>query len=351
MRKILSVFLFMVPLFLGASEHIASDFEELMGKNCERWKYVNSPEEREILSFYESAYEKTKDLQYSPSEHYKIPKRIHLIWLGPKSFPLASINTMRSWMVHHPDWDFHFWTDRERIIPIHGFQTRYVDQFVFRKLKKYYDESVNWSEKADILRLEFLAQEGGIYIDHDAFCLRPYDALNQAYDFYACLEAPHEPIAHHNITVGMGLIGTRPEHPIILEAVNNVAANWDRFTRQFSVTDPLSQLEKVMHRTYMPLSFSVMNSLGRTPYKDIVFPAAYFYPIENMTGIYSKHLYASSWNFYGDSSKTQFVHFKINKPLKKMKEVVFMYAILTLSSILALAGIIGWKIRRRTLSI
>lgn len=351
MQKILSVFLLMFHLALGANEQIASDFEELMGKNCVRWKYVNSPEEREILSFYEAAYQKNKDLQYSPQEEYKIPKKIHLIWLGPKSFPLESINTMRSWMAHHPDWDFYFWTDRERIIPIHGFQIRYVDQFSFRKLKKYYDESVTWAEKADILRLEFLAEEGGIYIDHDAFCLRPYDALNQAYDFYAGLEAPHAPIANHNITVGIGVIGSCPEHPIIRGAINTLADNWDRFTKQFSTLDPLSQVEKVMHRTYMPLSFSVMNRLGTTHYDDIVFPAAYFYPIENMKGIYSKHLYASSWNFYGDSSKMQFVHFKMNKPLKKMGNVVFMYAIITLFSTLALTGVIGWKIRRRTRSI
>lgn len=316
-----------------------------MGKNTTRWKYVDSAEERSILALYEANYEKFKELQFDHGDQFKVPKKIHLIWLGHKSFPLGSINTVRSWLVHHPDWDFYFWTDRERIIPVHGLQIRYVDQFFFRKLKKYYHESTNWSEKADILRMEILAQEGGIYIDHDAFCLRPFHNLNQAYDFYACLEAPHAPIDHHNITAGIGLIGARPEHPIILGAIDTVMANWEKFTRQFRTTDQLSQLERVMHRTYMALSHSLMKNLSSSPYNDIVFPAAYFYPMESMQGIYSKHLYASSWNFYSEVTKPQFVYSKINKPFKKMSYVVSMYVFLALSALLL--SLIGWSTTRR----
>lgn len=327
-------------------EEQGQDFFYLLGKDTSRWKYVRD-RDANVLSFFSQLYEQRKDLQFQPLDYYKIPKKIHLIWLGPKSFPIESLDTIRSWIALHLDWEIYFWTDRERIIPVQGLIMRSVNDFEFSKLKQYFELSTNWAEKADILRFEILAKEGGVYIDHDAFCLKNFDNLNKAYDFYSCLEAPHPEIDGYAITSGIGIIGAKTSHPVILGAIDHIENHWDEMTRKFSTDDDLSKMERVMHRTYIALTHSILKNLPSSHYTDIVFPASYFYPMENMEGIYSKHLYATSWNFYGDSTKQEFTHSKMSKPDKKFTQVVNMYTVLSISSLLVL-GLGTLLLRRRS---
>ena len=39
-----------------------------------------------------------------------IPKIIHQIWLGPLPPPQRWLD---SWRDHHPDWDYHLWTNEK----------------------------------------------------------------------------------------------------------------------------------------------------------------------------------------------------------------------------------------------
>lgn len=323
------------------------DFYSLEGKNTSRWQYVNQVEDVNSLNLFSKVYDLRVDLQNEPLEQYRIPTIIHVIWLGPRSFPINSIDTLRSWIANHPDWDFYFWTDRERVIPVKGLKIKQTSEFRFEKLGRFYNESTNWAEKSDILRYEILNKMGGIYMDHDAFCLQSFKKLNQAYDFYACLEVPHPEIDGLCITAGIGIIGAIPGHPIIQGAIDHIYSTWDKKTLEFSTTDKLTQVEKVMHRTYIALTHSLRKNLNSSLKNDIVFPASYFYPMEDLSGIYSKHLYATSWNFYSEESKTKFAYGKIKKPYKKYSKVLNLYILLCVISLIAVClGIISIKRNR-----
>ncbi|MBI3211434.1 MAG: hypothetical protein HYZ47_01955, partial [Simkania negevensis] len=153
-------------------------FDRLLGLEGGGDAFIKTEKDRDDLRFYQKLYEKNKGYQFLSSPVLKIPAEVHLIWLGPRSFPKESVKHIRSWMSYHPDWTFHFWTDRERPPPCNGMQVHYVKDFPFQFLKKYYELSNNWGEKSDILRYEILYQEGGVYIDHDASCIRSFYPLH-----------------------------------------------------------------------------------------------------------------------------------------------------------------------------
>ncbi len=276
-------------------------FEKLQGVETDDWSYVHTKEDTEAIKHFKALYNKNKLLQFSRDPTFKIPKTVHLIWIGPRPFPLKSIANIRSWIAHHPDWQFIFWTDRKRPAPCNGMEVRFLEDFDFKYLKEKYNESKNWGEKADIWRYEILYKDGGVYIDHDAKCIRPFHSLHMGYDFYAGLEMPHEGIDDRSITAGIGVIGSKPYHPVIKATMKAVLNRWDEVTDKFKSSHPLIQARKVIHRTYLSMTYSFKNNLDRPENKDIIFPACYFYPKHGLPGFYSVHLYGTSWNDLGET--------------------------------------------------
>lgn len=294
----------------------AYTFSEMMGSETARWSYVDTEHRESQLATFAKLYYEREPLLVEKSEEVRIPHTIHLIWLGPKSFPLESVENIHSWRKEHPDWKMVFWTDRPRPAPISGIETRFVQDFNFVKLKNRYETSTNWCEKSDVLRYEILAQEGGLYIDHDAYCTKNIDHLHSNLDSYCCLEVPHYPIEGEVFTVGIGVLGCSVGNPIMWEVIDILDRRWDEITRRFNASDRLTGFERVMHRTYAPMTLAIYNRLGSLGARDMIFPAAYFYPQEQMPAIYSLHKYGSSWNMYGERTHAKFTHEKLKKPLK-----------------------------------
>lgn len=284
---------------------LQDSFEKLEGLETDDWNYIQTKSDFNDLEKFKALYKKNIQHQFNGSPIFKIPKIIHLIWIGPRPFPIESVETCRTWIAHHPDWTFIFWTDRRRPAPCRGMEVRTLDNFNFLFLKERYDASKNWGEKSDIWRQEILYQEGGIYIDHDARCLRPFHRLNSGYDFYAGLEMPHEEIEDHAITAGIGIIGARPHHPVIKRTIELIDERWDEVTKNFSSTDPLAQVRQVAHRTYIAMTYAFKDHLNLPGNTDIVFPASYFYPKHGLPGFYSEHLYGTTWNGLAESPYEQ----------------------------------------------
>lgn len=96
-----------------------------------------------------------------PSYAQIVPKLIHQIWLG-SSFPKKYIDYQKSWQSKNPDYGYMLWTDND-----------------IKKLNLYnsqqYQASSNLGVKSDIARYEILYKYGGIYVDTDFECLRPFD--------------------------------------------------------------------------------------------------------------------------------------------------------------------------------
>ncbi len=312
------------------------DFAGLMGKGTSHWEHVHQEEDLSLLSQIESLYQKNKDAQFSSSKEYKIPPLIHLIWLGPKPFPPESVENLRSWIAYHPEWKIKLWTDRDREAPCEGIEMVDAATCHFSRLGECYRESLNWAEKSDLLRYEILLAEGGVYVDHDAYCIGSFEGLVRGYDFFCCLEPPHEPFVGLNVTCWNGLIGARAGHPMLARTIDLIAARWDSVGRQFRGRDLYSQVEVVMQRTYIAFTHALDGTLDHPGNMDIVFPAAYFFAKSSMPSIYSKHFCQTTWDAF-KSRKPELEKFG-EKSLRKIrhqskKGIYIVSAILFLSAL------------------
>jgi hypothetical protein len=146
-------------------------------------------------------YKKFQERVVQPNETVRIPKIIHQIWLG-SSLPPKCQALQASWLAHHPDWEYRLWTDKD------------VEEFGLKN-KKAYDAALTYGEKSDIARYEILYHLGGLYVDTDFECVRPFDILHQTCDFYAGLEGS-------DCLVGNSLIGSVAGSPILKRCIDTL---------------------------------------------------------------------------------------------------------------------------------
>jgi hypothetical protein len=282
-------------LLLAVSLQEPDDFEALMGKQTSHWKHVVESPDRDMLSFAGALYEKNKMAQYTQQGKYKIPPVVHFIWLGPRPFPPESVENVRDWMDKNPGWTVKFWTDRDRAPPYDGMEKMLVEGFHFLKLGTAFEQSQNWGEKSDLLRYEILYQEGGVYVDHDASCLRSFDGMHRGYDFFCGLETPHEPFVGRSVTCGNAVIGASSHHPTMGKVIDLIDERWDALGEKYQGKDDYSRIEVVMQRTYIALTDAVLQTIGAESNNDIIFPAAYFLAKSGIHPLYCRHLFSSAW--------------------------------------------------------
>lgn len=182
----------------------------------------------------------------------RIPHKIHLIWLGTP-MPDFSRQMVESWKAIHPDWEVKLWTDAD------------IPSFKMKN-QAAFDASNNWGEKSDMFRYEILDREGGVYADAADFeCLRRFDDLHATCDFFAG-------IAYGKWSrVYNGLIGCRPNHPVMKRCIASIkVGNGDqsRF-RIVQATGPLL-LSKCLKKHLS--SRSVRGDIS------VAFPTVFFYP-------------------------------------------------------------------------
>jgi mannosyltransferase OCH1-like enzyme len=194
-------------------------------------------------SFYEAMRHKE-----TYSEEPLIPHVVHFIWLGSE-LPSEQARVIETWRQINPDWQVKIWTDRD------------VPEFKLRN-QEAFDRAVNYGEKSDIFRYEILYRYGGIYADIDFECLQPFDKLVQTCDFFTGLNGDNEWLLN-------GILGARPDHPILKECVENIrVGNGDH------------DCERIMHYTgpyYFTRSFlSALPASNKE--KILLLPPTYFYP-------------------------------------------------------------------------
>lgn len=319
------VFLFVSVLSLTIfANDKGNEFEHLLGKDLSEYAYLKSDRDIAALKKFKALYIQNVSEQFKTFGAHKIPKVVHFIWLGPKSFPIKSIRNVRKWIDTHPDWTFKFWTDRARIAPLPNMQVHFVKDFKFDFLESHYLESTNWGEKSDILRYEILRKEGGVYSDHDADCLQSFDPLNIAYDLYACLEVPHSGVDNRSLTAGIGIIGACKNHKVIDGCIQSIQDNWEIMSKRFPGTDSFTAARRVSHRSYIAMTNSLLKNVNQDGNTDIVFPAAYFYPKGNLKPIYSFHEYGTSWNDLMLTKKQSNALYQIKKIEKKEKQIMHL---------------------------
>lgn len=323
----------------------SDDFSSLTGKGTERWKYVQTKEDWAYLDLFTKIYDLRKGLASSAASVVRIPHKIHFIWIGPKSFPRESVENVRTWMAKHPDWTFCFWTDRARPLPCPGMQMRLIKDLEFLQLKECYHASDNYGEKSDVLRYEILYQEGGVYVDHDVTCFKPFDALNEAYDFYCGIDMPYTSSLPSCVFTTNNLIGAKPGHPILKNCIDSLAANWEKIGEEYPGTDRDAMLNRTLHRTFFLFGEAVKNCHNQGENRDIVFPAYFFDAPKDELGIYARHQYAGLWH----EAQTPFEK-KVSERLmylsKKSNKILLLVGVMAGLNVLGL-GMVLYRLRQR----
>jgi mannosyltransferase OCH1-like enzyme len=243
----------------------------------------------------------------NPMRRNAIPKVVHFIWVGPKSFPEESVKNILSWRKYHPDWKFKFWTDSaERPCPIPDMEKILVQDYDFDEVEKYMEQTTNWGEKSDLMRFVIIYREGGFYADHDAECLRSFEPLLK-FDFVACCERSH----YHKgldtcVVPANGLFAASPAHPILAECLYNVRKKWKELEKLHPNSEGPTPWWKVIRRTFDSFAKASKEYSDMPGKVDLILPTCFFYPnrilpptiIEDFKTAdltWSSHGYAASW--------------------------------------------------------
>jgi|TARA_R100000479_G_scaffold33554_3_gene14191 mannosyltransferase OCH1-like enzyme len=218
-----------------------------------------------------------------------IPKIIHYCWFGKKPKPVLVQDCIASWQAIVPGYNMQCW-DESNVELNHPF------------LKKAYKEK-QWAFVADFVRLQKLAELGGVYMDTDMLLLKSIDPLMEQPAFVG-LESERY--------VSCGIIGAIPQHPYILACYDY----YDRliFDSDFSYKSII--IPKIFTQIYLKKYPQAQIPLIPKQHQDLfVCPVDWFYPFPNenlLTEKYKEyikpntfavHLWHKSWK------KTNALHF------------------------------------------
>jgi inositol phosphorylceramide mannosyltransferase catalytic subunit len=129
-----------------------------------------------------------------------IPRTIHQIWIGPDPLPEDHRGWIETWRTHHPEWEHRLWTEDD--LPDDPIRPEVLDRMRMPV------------ERADILRLEILYRQGGVYVDTDVECLRPVDDVLAGHDFVGVCLKPGRPTNT--------MIASVAGHPLLKRALEEV---------------------------------------------------------------------------------------------------------------------------------
>ncbi len=206
-----------------------------------------------------------------------IPRIIHHVWFG---VPLSDEDKQlrATWQQVHPEYRFILWTDRvendSNALRVRSWQELDMvllltdEQYIVVDVasltfdnRTFFDEAINYGEKSDILKYEIVYQIGGMYVDFDFECLRPFNELFDRYDFFTGIQ----PLDTNIEQLGAALFGAKPDHPVLRYAVETIKD--DHHVRQIIIkTGPIH------------FSQAFIAKAGAERNIDIAFPASFFYP-------------------------------------------------------------------------
>ncbi|NGX39151.1 MAG: Subversion of eukaryotic traffic protein A [Chlamydiae bacterium] len=319
------------------------DFVSLMGSDLPHWKHVQTKEDFENLAFFKGVYDRNIPL-LGKGEGEKIPKVVHFIWLGPKSFPRESVVNVRSWMAHHPDWTFKFWTDRKRPLPHPDMQECMVRDFSFEKLGDFYAKSDNYGEQSDLLRIEILFKEGGVYVDHDVECMQGFGALHGAYDFYCGMDCPYPTSLSSSVLPTNNLVGAKKGHPLLEKMMFWLDERWEQIERDYPGRDRDSVINRVSHRTFFALGEAFKTFGNKEGNIDIALPTCYFNSPKIERALFAQHKYKGTW-FENESNFERKARKRLMMLSKKANKLLLAVGVLAGLNLLGFVGIASLYVR------
>lgn len=182
-----------------------------------------------------------------------IPKLIHYVWVGGRPLPARFLANIKTWKRHNPEYTVVCWDERS---------IDASDPFIARAR-----EERAWAKLSDFVRLKVIQDFGGIYLDTDVEVIRSFDGLLSEHCFvgYQKLFEEDDPVCN-------AVIGARPQHPFILEALETFPREDPRPLNQVG-TGPELLSHALVSKGLPPSSSKPLVIDGVT-----VLPRAVFYP-------------------------------------------------------------------------
>ena len=192
----------------------------------------------------------TRNYALNGNKDARIPKKIHQIWLGG-SMPERFEVLCHTWKKFNPSWEYKLW-DEGNIGALSITES------------EVYKNAQNLGMKSDMLRYEILQREGGVYVDTDFECIRPFDDFLNL-EFFTGISYDS------NVCLYMGLIGTIPYHPIINACVYNLKSMYTGHVARtiMGITGPY----------YFTRQF--LSNVSNYTKHVVAFPMDFFYPWPN----------------------------------------------------------------------
>ena len=246
----------------------------------EVYKLAYDPQRREHDN--QLYHERAKLLGFEFVDNFRdptvIPKKIFTIWLNDKPVPKEVLKCIST---QHLDGFEH------KLITLDNcYKSKYVEDCLSR------NDAIGWVKASDYLRMWYLYNEGGIYLDADTEVLKPFGLELLSCHLFACQE--------DNGFVANGIIGAEKGHPVIkrcLDVMDTLDGKSDKvFENGMEVWN--YELDKFGDGQWVKDKILHI----KDPKQICIYPQEYFLPYNHETGItnitdnsYTTHRYLKSW--------------------------------------------------------
>lgn len=236
----------------------------------------------------------------------RIPRIIHQICLGT-TVPLKFQESIESWMRLN-NWEYKLWTD-EKVKEMRMFN------------RDLYDKETNAEEKSNILRLEILAQHGGLYVDMDYECLNSeiFEELHRNFDFYIGFNpVEHGKIGKFNVfKASNAIIGAVPNHPLVQDLLINLQSSY----LAYKGYTPVEKTGSAYCTRIICQYAAVENELKGTPvFRNIYLPTTFFYFLTDADDVENNPLCMES-NFLPETASIHYFKGSLMKKKQREREI------------------------------
>lgn len=239
----------------------------------------------------------------------KIPKKLHYVWLGEGEKPKIFYKCLESWKKYCPNYEIVEINESNFDLNYHLNKNKFFRECYERKL---------WAYVSDYARINFLYENGGIYLDTDMEIVKGLDTLlnKENIDFLSSFETKS--------LVGMSLFIAKPKSKVLEE----VLKVYEKDIWEHEIFTMPSIINYVLKNKF---NFSL---LEKEEIKDdiYIYDTSYFYPIPFikekdreypiLETTYGIHWWNHSWK--GEKSFI-FLATKHLKGFKKYRELVRRY--------------------------
>lgn len=153
-----------------------------------------------------------------------IPKIIHQIYEDMSGPPKKLKEMSKSWIKHHPDWEYQFWNKND------------IENFILDKYPYFtdiYNKFPYNVQRWDTIRYLILYEVGGLYVDFDYECKKNIEPLLTNECIMGLEPQSHANIHKMSYIVGNAFMATIPNHPYFKEIINNIFIYPKRYKKTY----------------------------------------------------------------------------------------------------------------------